>query len=124
MNDQIDEDIAKNIGISIDTLKENYPNLYKDFVENSMNIDNIQDNSQTEQEAIQSSDRFRNYNPNYRDFLARATSIEECEEIINYLLEQNEINQNLAEELRILIRKEDSKIFGLRKGSYYSSYLR
>ena len=49
------------------------------------------------EEASKTSNRvFRGYNPNIFDFLARAKTVEECEEIIEFCLKQGEIDDEIA----------------------------
>jgi hypothetical protein len=66
---------------------------------------------------------FRGYQPKVLDFLARATTIEECQEIIDYCLSQCEITLEEAKELRTQLTKKDTKIFGSRKPGYYDAKL-
>ncbi|MHA2091846.1 MAG: DUF2095 family protein [Candidatus Kariarchaeaceae archaeon] len=66
---------------------------------------------------------FRGYQPKVLDFLARATTIEECHEIIDYCLSQREITLEEAEKLRTQLTNNDRKIFGSRKPGYYDAKL-
>lgn len=104
-------------GISLENLKANYPQLFDDLMQKKTSVDEIQ-------KSTNDDDLFQNYNPSYKDFLARATTEEECLDIIEYLESQNEIDGELAKQLRDQLEKDGPESFGTRKGSYYSTFLR
>ena len=66
---------------------------------------------------------FRGYQPSLLDFLARATTIDECHEIIDYCLSRSEITLEEAEKLIKKVEKGDPPVFGYRKPGYYDAKL-
>lgn len=64
---------------------------------------------------------FSGYNPTVTDFLARATTEKECEEIIAYCLKTNDITTEQADQLRSRLKEGGPRAFGTRKPGYYES---
>jgi hypothetical protein len=62
---------------------------------------------------------FRNYSPTILDFLARAKTIEECNEIIDFCHSQNEITKEEAEKYRKVLESSGPDVFGDRKPGFY-----
>lgn len=100
------------LGVTPKNLKVNYPHLYEDLMGISAET--------SETEPI----NFRGYNPDYKDFLARAETVEECLSIITYLENQKEISAKLAVNLRKLVHEEGPGVFGYRSNDYYFKAIR
>ena len=64
-------------------------------------------------------DPWRGYMPGPIDFLRRARTIEEAEEVIDFLERNNEISREEAGKLRDMLRKHGLKAFGPRKEDGY-----
>lgn len=62
---------------------------------------------------------FQGYDPSIKDFLARAETREQCEEVITYCLKQGDITEEEAEQLRYRLEKGGPRAFGTRKPGYY-----
>ncbi|RMG33909.1 MAG: DUF2095 domain-containing protein [Methanobacteriota archaeon] len=69
-------------------------------------------------------DPLRGYVPGVYDYLARAKTVEECIEIIDYLEKKGEIEPELAEELRKQANEDGAESFGTREPGYYDSFIR
>lgn len=95
------------VGVTLENLKVNYPSLYKDLMDSGGDADPL-----------------RGYIPGVYDFLARAKTVEECLEIIDYLEGKGEIETELAEELRRQAKEEGADSFGSRNPGYYDSFIR
>jgi hypothetical protein len=75
-----------------------------------------------EGERLARGDRWAGYDPGVMDFLRRCDTVEEAEEIINYLEGRGEITCERAEELRRQLRERGLRSFGEKKEPGY--YLR
>lgn len=95
------------VGVTLENLKVNYPSLYKDIMDSGGDADPL-----------------RGYIPGVYDYLARAKTVEECLEIIDYLEGKGEIEPELAKELRRQAREEGPDSFGTRDPGYYDSFIR
>lgn len=62
---------------------------------------------------------FQGYDPTIKDFLARAETRDQCEEIISFCLKQGDISAAEAEQLRYRLEKGGPRAFGSRKPGYY-----
>ena len=113
----MEDDTAKMIteGINLDELKRKFPHLYQEYIAEKIEITNLYNR--------RGQDPWKGYNPNYRDFLARAKTREECFEIIDYLEKRGEIAEELADELRERTKKFGPQSFGTRDKDYYSKFI-
>jgi len=59
--------------------------------------------------------RFAGYNPDVYDFLRRCKTIEQAEEIIEYMKSKGEITEEKADELLNQLKAEGLRSFGSRK---------
>lgn len=75
-----------------------------------------------EGERLTRGDRWAGYNPDVIDFLRRCDTVEEAEEIIEYLERRGEITKERAEELRKRLCEGGTRSFGEKKEPGY--YLR
>jgi hypothetical protein len=107
-------------GFTIDDLDKKFQSLSKELQSGGVTLDKVMEVSEREENE---SPHFRNYNPNVLDFLARANTFKECEEIIEYCLEQEEISENEAVELRQRLEKGGPNAFGKRKDGFYNPKL-
>ncbi len=64
---------------------------------------------------------YRGYIPGIHDFLARATTIDECEEIIKFCLYKKDIDDKKAAELRNILKEKGPEGFGNRKPGHYDN---
>ena len=110
------------LGISMETLKMNYPALYKDMVEGRKIALTVEEDEEEEEEPTK--DMFRGYIPNVYDYLARANTVEQCLEIIDYLEKKGEIETDLADKLREQAQTQGADSFGTRAHGYYDSMAR
>jgi hypothetical protein len=92
-------------------LKKHFPNLIREIEEGSEYV-NVR-------EIIV--DPLKGYVPGPRDYLARAKTVDEAEEVISYLEQVGEINSNEANALRNELKEKGLKAFGEKRelGYYY-----
>ena len=100
--------------IAPEDIQKHFPSLYEDLSEKRMSLEINKVGNQTDEEADYDSeeldnDPLRSYNPDIYDFLARAKTDDEGKEIIDFLLKQDQISNNLAQDL-----KEQINNFGIR----------
>jgi hypothetical protein len=111
--------------ITVDDLREQFPNLYSELTgkKMSLGIDQVEEDLITStllEDDKQDLDPFNDYEPKIFDFLARAKEDEEGLEIIDFLEKQNQISSNTAEELREIIKNDGIRALGpLRFSNYY-----
>lgn len=117
--------LTVNQNITVDELREKFPNLYSELTGNKMGlqIDQVEEDlitSTLREDDRQDQDPFSDFEPNIFDFLARAKEDLEGMEIINFLENQNKISSKSAEELREKIKNDGIRSFGsLRLSNYY-----
>ena len=112
------EHSEKFVGFTLDELNTKFPTLIEELKGGGMSLDSVM--QVNEREGTQPP-HFRDYSPSILDFLKRANTEEECEEVISYCLSQNEITEEEAEQLRIKLKKGGPKAFGTRESGYYNS---
>ncbi len=112
--------------ITPDDLKEEFPNLHAEMTNNGMKIkiDDVEERFSRSDETdkiLDSTDLFRNYEPSTIDFIRRAHSDKEAEEIIRFSQEQGNISPEEADELLDQLSKEGVRSFGPIKtpGHYF-----
>ena len=110
--------------INIEDLKEKFPHLYSELQDNSMaiKIDEVKEDlilSTLKEEDKSPIDPLNNYDPNVFDFLGRAKTIEEGQEIINFLKNRGEISEHIATELIEKLQKEGIRSFGPKRSTGY-----
>jgi hypothetical protein len=94
--------------------KKKYPNLSKEIEkgENKTKINLTRKKSKPKR-------KFTGYNPNEIDFIRRCMNLEEAKEIITYLEKREEISPERAKELRIQLKVEGLRSFGMIKSKGY-----
>ncbi|MFX1336794.1 MAG: DUF2095 family protein [Promethearchaeota archaeon] len=122
--DQKKRDLIKAIeidqNITVDEIREKFPALYKELIDKKMNIriDEVKDDSTTS--SFQDGDPFSNYEPNIYDFLARARTEKEGQEIIDFLAKEGQISPETAKDLTDKLEKVGIRSFGpIRTSNYY-----
>lgn len=88
-----------------------FPNLYREIQREGIKISSTFRKSHD--------DPWRGYEPSPEDFIARANSIEEAEEVIRYLEKAGKISSDRAEELRRKLQQEGLGGFGERRTPGY-----
>jgi hypothetical protein len=117
--------LAVDQNITVDELREQFPNLYSELTEKKMSleVDQVEEDlitSTLREDDRQDQDPFSNFEPTVLDFLTRAKVDSEGLEIINFLENQNQISSKSAEELREKIKNDGIRSFGpLRFSNYY-----
>lgn len=106
------------VGFTLDELQTKFPTLIEEFNSGGMSLDSVM---QVNERNETRSPHFRDYTPSILDYLERAKTEEECEEIILYCLNQKEITEKEAEQLRIKLKEGGPEEFGMRKSGYYFS---
>lgn len=109
-------------GMSLEDLERNFKELAKEVKNGGASLGDLIKKS-TVKKKVQKVPYFRNYDPQIFDFLARAITQKECEEIINYCLTRNEITEEEANMLRSRLEKGGPQSFGSRRPGYYESKL-
>lgn len=108
--------------ITSDDLKEKFPNLHSEMITNNMKIkiDDVEESfsrSDETDQTLDSTDLFRNFEPSTIDFIRRAQSNKEAEEIILFAQKQGNISPEEADELLEQLSKEGVRSFGPIKTS-------
>ncbi len=117
--------LSVNQNITINELREKFPNLYSELTEGKMNIgiDEVKEDlitSTLRDDDKQEVDPFSNYEPNIFDYLCRAKTENEGLEIINFLEKQKQLSKKSADELRNTLLKDGIRSFGsFRSTGYY-----
>ncbi len=88
-----------------------FPNLYREIQGGGIGISSASRNRYN--------DPWKGYEPSPEDFIARANSVEEAEEVIKYLERTGRISGEKAEELRRKLRREGLEGFGERRTPGY-----
>ncbi len=110
MAEKCDNDDEGVDGFDIERLKKDFKTLAAELI----NEEPIA--LKTEKEPT-----FKDYNPSIIDFLARAETYEECSEIIDFCLNQNEISSEEAEKYRNVLEAGGPQVFGDRKPGFYDN---
>ena len=112
--------------ITSDDLKEKFPNLHAEMTKDGVKIkiDDVDDSfsrSEENDQTLDSTDLFRNFEPSTIDFIRRAQSNKEAEEIIRFSQKQGNISTEEADELLNQLSKEGVRSFGPIKtpGHYF-----
>ncbi len=112
--------------ITPDDLKEKFPNLHVEMTKDSMKvkIDDVEESfsrSDETDQTLDSTDLFRNFEPSTIDFIRRAQSDNEAEEIIRFAQKQGNISTEEADKLLDQLSKEGVRSFGPIKtpGHYF-----
>ncbi len=96
------------IEYDVEKFKKLFPNLAKELLEGT---------------SRPGRDPLRGFMPGPVDFIRRARTVEEAEEVINYLEWKGEINRKEAEALRKQLHEKGLESFGRRKTpGYYFRY--
>jgi len=99
------------IEMDIDEFKKKYPHLAKEIL------------SKKPQLKVKIQDPLRGFQPSVVDFIRRANTVEEAEEVINYLEQRGEITSQEAREIRKQLREKGLESFGPKKRpGYYFRY--
>lgn len=112
--------------ITSDDLKENFPNLHAEMTQKKMKvkIDHVKGDffhSDKADQTLDSTDPFRNFEPSTIDFIRRAKTDIEAEEIIRFAENQGNISTEEAKKLLDELSKKGVRSFGLIKtpGHYF-----
>ena len=99
--------------------KKLFPNLAYELEQRSMifNINSVhQDENEEETSEPQT---FKGYNPDVIDFLKRCDTLEDAQEIIEYVEKQNRISKQYAIQLRRQLKEKGVRSFGAKKEDNY-----
>lgn len=91
--------------------KKMFPNLYREMQGGGIKIGIASRRSHD--------DPWKGYEPSPEDFIARASSVEEAEEVIRYLERTGRISGEKVEELRRKLQREGLEGFGERRSPGY-----
>ena len=112
--------------ISTEDLREKFPNLHSEMTEKQMQlrIDSIEEHSSTSSEppdlTLDGVDPYRNYEPSTLDYIRRAQTDREAEEIILFALKQGNITKDESEKLLNQLSKDGVRSFGpIRTHGHY-----
>jgi hypothetical protein len=112
--------------ITSDDLKEKFPNLHAEMTKDNMKvkIDNVEESfsrSDDTDQTLDSTDMLRNFEPSTIDFIRRAQSDKEAEDIIRFAQKQGNISPEEADELLDQLSKKGVRSFGPIKipGHYF-----
>jgi len=92
-----------------------FPNLAEELEQGSVTIKI--NSSQLDGKARENivSKTFKGYNPDVIDFLRRCNTLEDANEIIDYMEKQNKISTKYAQELRRQSKEKGIRSFGAKK---------
>ena len=103
-------------GLTQDQLESHFTTLAEEVFGGDITVDSLMKKEKKKEPPV-----YRGYNPNILDFLARAKTVEECEEIITYCLSQNDIDKKKADELRDTLKTQGPEAFGFREPGHYDN---
>jgi len=102
--------------ITPDELKEKFPNLHAEMTDEKMQIqiDNVEGDGPSVEidSSLESADPYSNFEPSTMDFIHRAKTDKEAEEVISFSLKQENITAEEAEELLDQLSKKGVRSFG------------
>lgn len=108
-------------GFSLDEIEKNFKSLASELKTNDgKRLDDLVD--EAENEGPVEIPYFRDYNPTVLDYLQRAKTEEECQEIIEFCQKKGEIGEEEADNLKARLQKGGPRAFGQRDWGYYTSY--
>ncbi|MDR2720444.1 MAG: DUF2095 domain-containing protein [Nitrososphaerota archaeon] len=124
------------MAINKKSLKEMFPNLYRELEEdpeNKVSIDAVRDRPEAAEKATEiedvceeeflkstkTTDKLRHFNPSAIDFIRRCDTDEQAQEIISYLQKREEITQEQARELECTLKQKGVRGFGTKKEENY-----
>jgi hypothetical protein len=122
---KIPKTLSVDQNITLDEIREKFPNLYSELTEKNMSIgiDKVEKDlitSTLREDDKQDQGPFSRYDPDVFDFLSRAKTDKEGLKVIDFLKKQNQISLNTAKELKDKITTEGIRSFGpLRSVNYY-----
>ncbi|RLG89410.1 MAG: DUF2095 domain-containing protein [Thermoprotei archaeon] len=97
--------------MDVDEFKRKYPHLAKEILNKEPQL------------KVKIQDPLRGFQPSVVDFIRRANTVEEAEEVINYLEQRGEITHEEANEIRKQLHEKGLESFGSRKRpGYYFRY--
>ena len=111
--------------ITPDDLKESFPNLHAEITEKRMDIkiDDVEGGISLSDETdsnLGSDDLFSNYEPSTLDYIRRAKTDKEAEEVIHFALKQENIGSEEASNLLDQLSKKGVRSFGsVRTSGHY-----
>ncbi|MHA2504437.1 MAG: DUF2095 family protein [Candidatus Kariarchaeaceae archaeon] len=103
-------------GFTIEEIKKNFKSLGQELEKPS-------EDTSVEVPADEGQPFFRGYIPTIKDYLERASTHEECQEIIDYCLQQGEITDEEAANYRQRLKLGGPRAFGSRGPGYYDQKL-
>jgi hypothetical protein len=111
--------------ITTDDLKDKFPHLHSEMTEKMMqlNIEDVEGDIALSDETdspLASADPFRNFEPSTLDYIYRAKTDEEAEEIIQFSLKQGNITPEEAKDFFEQLREKGVRSFGpIRTSGHY-----
>jgi len=101
------------------TLKEKFPNLYKELEGggNRIIVNSIRTDAETAEKTF--CDKLRNFDPSVVDFIRRCDTEEEAETIIAFMEKRCEITPKQATQLRVQLQEKGIRSFGPKKEENY-----
>jgi hypothetical protein len=107
------------VDIKSKKFKKLFPNLANELEQRSMTIKiNSVQHDENEEETTEPQ-TFRGYNPDVIDFLKRCDTVEDAQEIIDYMEKQNKISKQYAIQLRRQLKEKGVRSFGAKKEDNY-----
>jgi hypothetical protein len=98
-----------------DRFKKLFPHLANEMESGRSRAD-VNDNSETgESKANNKARKWAGYDPDVVDFIRRCETVEQAEEVVDYMESRGEITAERAVEIRKQIAKEGLRSFGPKK---------
>jgi hypothetical protein len=98
-----------------------FPNLAKELEQESVAVKINSNKPDSKVKEKIASETFRGYNPDIIDFLRRCNTLEEANEIIDYMEKQKKLSAKYANKFRRQLKEKGIKSFGAKKEKNYYS---
>ena len=100
--------------------KRMFPHLAEELDQQSMTLNSIFSKDEGQERETRLTEILRGYNPEVLDFLRRCNTLEEANEIIDYMEKQHQLSNEYAKKLRRQLKEKGVRSFGTKKDGYYN----
>jgi len=103
-----------------ETFKKMFPNLAKELGsnENRVSVNSVRTDDEAGERHV-TRERFVHYLPDVIDFIRRCDTLQQAEEIIDYVQKRGEIDRPYAQKLKEQLKKKGVRSFGAKKEEDY-----
>ena len=100
-----------------------FPNLAKELEQGSMRVKVNSVQFDDKAKKNKTSKTFGGYDPDVIDFLIRCNTLEDANEIVDYMKKQNKISPEYAQQLRRQLKEKGVRSFGDKKEDNYCNLI-